>query len=163
MVARRMIRRTLLGRDVAVAYAVIIALYLAIGIRVQLLQLPAYLLIATYDLVELVLPFLTPFHPVVFPLFLYLLAIVGAGAARWLGPGSEEGSVGLRTVGGVCIVVGALSILFGGMVGGPLVSPTDNPTPLAITGLTGIAFLGTGWWLLRRLSEITGPPVSSEP
>lgn len=163
MGARKTVRRILFGHDVAVAYAVILALYVVSGIRVQVLQIPAYLLIATYDLVEVVLPFLTPYHVVGFPVFLYLVAVVGAGMTRWFRSGPQHESVDLRAVGGVCMVVGVLSILFGGLIGGPVVAPTDNPTPLAITGLTGIVFFSTGWWLLRRLSQRRDSPVSSDP
>lgn len=158
MDTRGTLRQALLGRDVAVAYAVIIALYLVRFVRVQALQIPAYLLIVAYDVVEVALPILTPYHPVGFPLFLYLLAVVGAGAARWLQSGDEDGSTVLRIVGGVCLIVGSLSLLFGGFIGGPLVSPTDNPTPLAITGTTGLVFLGGGWWFLGRPSVCSRVP-----
>jgi hypothetical protein len=142
------VRRTLLGRDVAVAYAVIIALYLVRTVGFQPLQIPAYLLIVAYDVVEVVLPFLTPYYPLAFPLFLYLLAIAGAGAARQFQ--SRDGSTVIRTVGGVCLIVGTVSLLFGASIGGPLVTPNDNPTPLVITATTGGLFLVTGWWLLGR-------------
>jgi len=148
MVSRRALGRALVGRDVAVAFAVLGAVYLARRVEFQPLQIPAYLLIVTYDLVEVALPFLTPYHPLVFPLFLYLLAVVGAGAARWLGADGEGRSAVTRTAGGVCLVVGTLSLLFGAFVGGPLISPTDNPTPLAVTGVTGVGLLGVGWLLL---------------
>lgn len=152
MITRGTLRRTLLGRDVAIAYAVIIALYLVRGVRFQPLQIPAYLLIVAYDVVEVVLPFLTPYYPVGFPFFLYLLAIVGAGAARWLQSRDENRSTVIRTVGGVCLVIGTISLLFGASVGGPLVAPTDNPTPVVITAATGSILLVTGWWLLGRPS-----------
>ncbi|MDL5362464.1 hypothetical protein [Halalkalicoccus sp. NIPERK01] len=141
-------RRTLLGRDVAVAYAVIIALYLVRTVEFRALQIPAYLLIVAYDVVEVVLPFLTPYYPLGFPLFLYLLALVGAGVARRLQSG--DGSTVIRTVGGVCLIVGTISLLFGASIGGPLVTPGDNPTPLVITATTGGVLLITGWWLLGR-------------
>lgn len=148
MVTRGTLRRILLGRDVAIAYVVIIGLYLVRGIRFQPLQIPAYLLIVAYDVVEAVLPFLTPYYPVGFPLFLYLLAIVGAGAARWLQSGNENGLTVIQTLGGVCLVIGTISLLFGAYVGGPLIASADNPTPLVITAATGSILLVTGWWLL---------------
>lgn len=148
MATRRAVRRAFFGRGVAVAYAVVVALYLLKWTRFQPVQIPAYLMTVAYDLVEGALPMLTPFHPVGFPLFLYLLAIVAAGAARWLQDGAGGEADPMQTAGGVCLVVGSLSLLFGAFVGGPLISPTDNPTPLAITGATGIIFLASGWWLL---------------
>lgn len=156
MVTRQTGRKSLFGRDVAVAYAVIVALYLVRFVRFQPLQIPAYLLIATYDIVEVLLPILTPYYPVGFPLFLYLLALVGTGAARWLRSDGTE-PAGIQMVGGVCLVIGVLSLLFGAFVGGPLVSPTDTPTPLAITSATGIVFLVGAWWLLGKQSARTAP------
>jgi hypothetical protein len=113
-------------------------------------QIPPYLLIVAYDLVEVALPFLAPYYPVAFPLFLYVLAIGGAGITRTLRATDSERSAWLGTLGGVCLVVGIISLGFGAFVGGPIVSPTDNPTPLAITGTTGIACLVMAWWLLGR-------------
>jgi len=146
----RAIGRALAGRDVLIAYAVIVALYLARVVGVRPLQIPAYLLIVAYDVLEVALPFLTPYHRVGFPLFLYLLAIVGAGTARRLRAGDSESAGWLQPAGGVCLVVGLLSLAFGAVVGGPLVAPSDNPTPLAITAATGIALLVGGWWLVSR-------------
>lgn len=148
-------RRILLGREVAIAFAVIAVLYLVRFIRFQPLQIPAYLLIVAYDLVEMALPVLAPYHPVGFPIFLYLLAVIGAGAARRVRAG-DDGSAWARSIGGVSLVVGTISLAFGAFVGGPLVSPTDNPTPLAITGVTGIVLLLVGWWLLGRPSGRLG-------
>ena len=148
MVSRQTARTALFGRDVAVAYAVLVALYLVRVVRFQPLQIPAYLLIVAYDTVEVVLPVLTPYYPVGFPLFLYLLAIIGAGTARLWRAGDGDAPVLTEIVGGVCLVIGVLSLLFGAFVRGPLVSPTDNPTPLAITGVTGIVLLVCAWWLL---------------
>ena len=152
MVARRTFRKALLGRDVAVAYAVVVALYLMKVVGFQPFQIPAYLMIVAYDVVEVALPVLTPYYLVGFPLFLYLLAIVATGAVRWLRSSDGERPAWTQIAGGVCLVVGSLSLLFGAFVGGPLVSPTDNPTPLAITGATGIVFIVGAWWLLGSRS-----------
>lgn len=162
MATHRTLRHTLLSRDVAIAYAVIIVLYLMRGIRFQPLQIPAYLLIVAYDVVEVVLPFLTPYYPVGFLLFLYLLAIIGAGAARWLQSEGKNRPTVIRTVGGVCLVIGTISLLFGAYVGGPLIAPADNPTPLIITAATGIILLVTGWWLLDRPSIRERPSQSND-
>lgn len=143
-------RRALVGREVAIAFAVLAVLYYVRYIRFQPLQLPAYLLIVGYDLVELALPVLDPYHRIAFPVFLYLLAILGAGTARGLRTGSDDSSTWMRTLGGVSLVIGILSLLFGAVVGGPLVSSTDNPTPLAITGTAGVILLIVAWWLLGR-------------
>lgn len=153
MGSRPSVRRALLGREVAIAFGIIVGLYFARFIRFQPLQIPAYLLIVSYDLVETALPVLTPYHPIGFPLFLYLLAIVGAGAAHRLRAG--DGSEWRRAIGGVSLVVGSLSLLFGAVVGGPLVSPTDNPTPLSITVITGFILLVVGWWSLGQPGKPT--------
>lgn len=77
MVTRLTLRRALLGREVAVVFGIIAALYLPRFVRIQPLQIPTYLLIVAYDVLEVAIPFLTPYYPVAFPVFLYLLAIVG--------------------------------------------------------------------------------------
>ena len=107
-------------------------------------------MIVAYDLVEVVLPFLTPYYPLGFPLFLYVLALGGAYITRALRVTDDDRSAWLQTLGGVCLVIGILSLGFGAFVGGPLVSSTDNPTPLATTGVTGVILLGVAWWLLGR-------------
>lgn len=150
VVSRVALRRGLLGREVAVAFAIIAALYLVRFVRFQPLQIPAYLLIVAYDVVELALPVLTPYHSVGFPVFLYGLAVVGARAARLVRSDDSEGRTMPLAGGGVCLVVGTISLVFGAFVGGPLVSPTDNPTPLAITGTTGVVLLVVSWLLLGR-------------
>lgn len=152
MVSRQTLRNALLGRDVAIAYALLVALYLLKFIRFQPVQIPPYLLIVAYDLIEVALPFLTPYHTIGFPLFLYVLAVIGAAITRRLQTVDSERSAWLRTFGGICLIIGTLSLAFGAIVGGPVVSPTDNPTPLAITGAAGIILLLAGWWLLGRPS-----------
>jgi len=122
-------------------------------VRFQPLQIPAYLLIVAYDLVEGVLPVLAPYYPIAFPVFLYPLAIVAAGVARWLRSDTSGNGVLFRAVGGVCLLIGTISLLFGAYVGGPLIAPVDNPTPLAITTMTGAGLLLTGWWLLGRPAQ----------
>jgi len=159
MVSRHTLRKSLLSRDVAVAYTILVALYLLKFIPFQPVQIPPYLLIVAYDLVEVALPFLTPYYPVAFPLFLYVLAIGGAGLARKLRATDSGQTAWLQTLGGVCLIIGILSLGFGAFVGGPLVSPTDNPTPLAITGTTGIVFLVVAWWLLGRPAIQSATPA----
>lgn len=146
------VKEAMLGRDVAVAFAVIAALYLIRFVEFHPLQIPGYLLIATYDFVEVGLPVLAPYYPVGFPLFLYLVAIGAAGGARRLQSETEEHGTWTRAAGMACLIVGLLSLSVGVVVGGPIVSPTDNPTPVAITGATGVVFLLAGWWVVSRPS-----------
>jgi hypothetical protein len=150
MVSRETLRDALLSRDVAIAYTGIVGLYLLKFVPFQPVQIPAYLLIVAYDLVEVTVPFLTPYYPVAFPAFLYVLAVVGATITRHLRATDSDHPVWLQILGGVCLIVSILSLGFGAFVGGPLVSPTDNPTPLAITGTTGTLLLVVAWWLLRH-------------
>lgn len=159
MNSRPTVQRVLLGREVAVAFAVIAALYLVRYVRFRPLQIPAYLLIVSYDLVELAIPLLTPYYPVAFPLYLYLLAVTGGALARWFRSDTPEAGTVLRSVGGVCLLVGSISLVFAAVVGGPLIAPTDNPTPLAITGATGVVLLVAGGWLLKRPTSRSTPPA----
>lgn len=154
---RLMIQRIVLGRDVAIAFAVIASLYLIRGSAFQPLQLPAYFLIVAYDTLEIFLPVLTPYYPVAFPLFLYVLAILGAGIARAFQPDTGDDWAGREAMGGVAVIVGLIALLFGARIGGPLIAPVDNPTPLAITTTTGILLLLAGWWFLghpRTISDL---------
>lgn len=149
MATRLTFKRALLGREVAVAFGVIAALYLVRFVRFQPLQIPAYLLIVAYDFVEVGVPVLIPYHPIAFPVFLYLLAVLGGAMARW--GTSKDGNAGAGgAAGGVCLLIGGLSLAFGLFAGGPIVAPSNNPTPLAITGATGIILIVAGWWLLGR-------------
>lgn len=151
MPPREDVVRALLGRDVLFAYVFIGILYLLRTIDFRPFQIPGYLLIVAYDLIEGLAPPLAPYHSVGFPLFLYLLAVIGAGGARLL-VASDDGSNWRRGLGGVSILFGFISISFGIAVGGPLVGPADNPTPLAITGITGVVFFMAGFLLLARSS-----------
>jgi hypothetical protein len=159
VVSRHTLRKVLLGRDIAIAYTILVALYLLKFIPFQPVQIPPYLLIVAYDLVEVALPFLTPYYPIAFPLFLYVLAIGGAGLTRKLRTTDSEQAAWLQTLGGVCLIISIFSLGFGAFVGGPLVSPTDNPTPLAITGTTGIIFLVVAWWLLGHPTIKSATPA----
>jgi hypothetical protein len=159
MVSRQPLRKILLGRDVAIVYALIVGLYLLKFIPFQPVQIPPHLLIVAYDMVEVAVPFLTPYYPIAFPLFLYVLAVGGAGITRKLRATDSEQSAWLEALGGVCLIISIFSLGFGAFVGGPFISPTDNPTPLAITGTTGIIFLVVAWWLLGRPAIKSATPA----
>lgn len=143
-----MLVRGFIGREVMIAYGVLAVLYLVRVVGFTPIQLPAYLLIASYDVIERALPVITAYYAVGFPLYLYGLAVIGGALARVIR--SDGDAAWLCVVGGVCLVIGSISLLFGAMIGGPLFAPTDNPTPLAITGATGIVLVLGGWWLLGR-------------
>ena len=153
MISSRWIRRVFAGRQVAFASALIAGLYLIRHIDVQALQIPAYLLVVAYDVVEAVLPVLAPFHPVLFPVFLYLVAVAAAGVTRRLGQHVDDGSL-MRAAGGVSVLIGTLAFLYGVAIGGPLVAPVDNPTPLATLLVTAGMSLLVGWWLLGRSLDL---------
>ncbi len=116
-------------------------------------------MIVAYDFVEVALPFLAPYYPVAFPLFLYILAASGVKITQSLWDTDDEQSAWPQILGGVCVLIGTLSLGFAAFVGGPLISPTDNPTPLAITGVTGIIFFVAAWWLLGRPTIHSPTPI----
>lgn len=148
MVSRMQVKRTFVGREVTLAFGVIVLLYLLKYVRVQPIQIPAYLLIVAYDIVELAVPILNPYHPVGFPVFLYVLAVVAAAVARRFKPHGD--GMWTRAAGGVSLLVGTISILFGTFIGGPVIAASDNPTPFTITMTTGMVLLVSGWWLLGK-------------
>lgn len=81
-------------------------LYLLQYVRIQPIQIPAYLLFVAYDIVELAVPPLSPYYPIAFPVFLYVLAIMAAAVARvFQTPGDEDWS---RAAGGVSLLVGTV-------------------------------------------------------
>lgn len=142
---RSRLRRVLLGPDVAVAFAVLAAMYLAMQVPFQPTQIPGYLLVVAYDLVEVAIPALTPYWPVGFPAFLYLLAVVGAAVGRVVR--DDEGWVG--SIGAGLVVVGMLAFGFALLIAGPT-ALAGNLAPVAITTVTGVVLVVVGWWLLRR-------------
>lgn len=144
------VRHALIGRDVAVAYGVVVGLYLVRHIRFQPLQIPAYLLIVSYDLVEVIAPAIAPYHPIGFPVYLYCLAVVAAASTRMTRSVDPAARPWRGALGGVCVVIGVLALGFAIYIGGPLVTPSDNPTPVVITGATALVLFVAGWLLLDR-------------
>lgn len=83
--------------------------------------------------------------------------------SRHLRKGAGEQRAWLRTIGGICLVIGTISLLFGAAVGGPLIAPTDNPSPLAISAATDgiLLFAGCGSSVIRLDGSAARPnPVS---
>lgn len=143
--SRSRLRRVLLGPDVAVAFAVLAVLYVAMEVPFPPTQVPGYLLVVAYDLVEVAIPALTPYWPVGFPAFLYLLAVVGAAVGRVV---RDDGGWP-ASVGTALLVVGGISLLFASLLGIPLALRGDV-VPGAITGTVGVVLVALGAWLLRR-------------
>jgi len=131
MVSRRTLRNVPFGRDVAVAYAIVVALSLPKFVPFQPVQIPPSLSIVAYDLVEVAAPPLTPYYPIAFPVFLYVIAIGSAGIARKFRSTDSEQSPWRQTLGGVRLVVGIVSLGFGAFVGGA----SDGRSPFVATDL----------------------------
>lgn len=137
----RSLQRTVAGRDVLVAFATVASLsLLARAVPLQPLQVPGYLLTVGYDLVETALPVLAPYWPVGYPAYLYVLAVAGAGIARWL---RARGSPNAwrPAVAGAFTLLGVLALALAATVYLPHAGA--DPTPVAIVAATGVVFLVT--------------------
>lgn len=112
-------RRSQFVRDAAVATAVLIVLYLlAPVVRIQPLQIPAYLLIVGFDMLEGVFGPVYSFFDVVFALYLVYLGVLGAGVAHTFRSLAESRGLPAWRIGiaGALTIVAIIGLLFGAMV-----------------------------------------------
>lgn len=123
-------------RDAAVATLVLVLMYVLMDVQFVPLQIPGYLLIVGFDLLEVTFGSAGTAYQVLFAAYLVGLGIVGAGIAA--AARQFDGVSAWRLApAGAFAVVGVLSLLFALAV---LVG-TDQLEPVAITGATGLVLL----------------------
>lgn len=140
--------------DAAVATLVVVGLYgLSAGVQFQPAQVPGYLLIVFFDVLEAALgPVETNFE-LVFAAYLLGLGLVGGAIAqgvRRLAPDADGWRVGAA---GALVIVGAMALAIAAIV---LVN-TDQIAPVLITGATGLAAFGLAGYLLDVVGLRAGP------
>lgn len=140
-----------LARDVLVAVAVVVGLYaLAESVRFQPLQVPGYLLIVGFDVIERTFGAAGRFYHVWFAVYLAAIGLVGGGVAQVIRRRSGDGLPGWRLAAASALaVVGVLAL------------------GLAVTVLAGAGqlapalILGAAGAILFGLAAIVGGPVDA--
>lgn len=133
-------------RDAVVATVAVVGLYgLAQGVQFPPTQIPGYLLVVGFDLLEMAFGSVGAYYDVLFAAYLLGLGLVGAAVAHvFQGWTRETERPGWRFgVAGALAVVGALSLLFGLAVS----LGTDQWAPTLITGAAGLVMLALASWL----------------
>lgn len=142
------------ARDAVIETAVIVGLYgLAFGVQFPPVQIPGYLIIVGFDMLEGVLGPVQSNFDLVFGLYLVGLGLVGAavvtGVRETTGdrgrPAWQSGVAGALAVVGVLSLVFALFVLFG----------STQLDPVLITGAVGLVFLALAAWLVGVFGEST--------
>ncbi|KTG17181.1 hypothetical protein [Haloferax profundi] len=133
-------------RDAVVATVVLAGLYLlGYGVQFQPLQIPTYLLVVGFDLIELTFGSAGSNYDLLFAAYIVGLGVVGAAVAHGLRLWVRESDRSQWRLGaaGAMAIVGTLSLLFGLRI--LLVS--TQWTPVLVTGAAGIVSLALAGWL----------------
>lgn len=142
-------------RDAIVSTLVLVGLYgLAQGVQFQPVQIPGYLLIVGFDVLEGLFGSAGSAYPLLFAAYILGLGVSGAAIATVLRTQSRETSRSLWRVGmaGALGVVGTISILYGVVI----LVRTSQLVPVLITGVVGVILLALAGWLAGLIS----PPVT---
>lgn len=142
-------------RDAIISTLVLVGLYgLAQGIQFQPVQIPGYLLIVGFDVLEGLLGSAGSAYPLLFAVYLLGLGVSGAVLATVLRTQLRETDRSVWRVGmaGALGVVGTISILYGLV----LLGTTSQLAPVLITGGVGVVLLALAGWLAGLL----GPSIS---
>ena len=140
------IQRVTFARDAVVATAILVGLYLlGYGVQFQPLQIPTYLLIVGFDVLEVVFGSAGGNYDLLFGAYLVGLGVLGAAIAHVLRASSQATDLSQWRVAtaGALAIVGVISLLFAVNV---LVSTTQT-TPVFVTGAAGITLLALAGWL----------------
>ncbi|WP_411962931.1 hypothetical protein [Haloferax sp. YSMS24] len=138
--------RVTFARDAVVATAVLAGLYLlGYGIQFQPLQIPTYLLIVGFDLIEVTVGSAGANYDVLFAAYIVGLGVLSAAVAHAVRATSCKTDLPQWRLGaaGALAIVGTISLLFGIRI---LLVSTQR-TPVLVTGAAGIALLALAGWL----------------
>ena len=131
-------RRRAFVRDTVIATGVIIGLYgLAVSVQFQPLQIPGYLLIVGFDLLEVIFGSAGNNYDLLFAVYLLGVGLVGAAVAHVLSglaqdiPRWRVGVAGAFSVLGILSLLFALNVLLG----------VSQLTPALITAAAGLVML----------------------
>lgn len=129
-----------LARDVLVSMAVVIGLYaLAEGLQFQPLQVPGYLLVVGFDVIERTFGAAGPYYHLWFGLYLATIGLVAAGVAQVIRPWTGEGLPGWRLAASSALaVIGVLA--FG--LAATVLAGAGQLAPVLILAAAGAILLG---------------------
>lgn len=141
-----------LARDVAAATAAVVVLYGLARVQFPPFQIPGYLLVVGFDAIEAVLGSAGDAYRVLFGAYLLGLGVAGGTVAhyvrRW-SAGTDLPSWRVGLAGGLA-VIGTGALAFAAVVASAL----SQPTPVLITGTTGVVLLMLAGWLLGLLDDL---------
>lgn len=134
------------ARDAAVSTSVLVGLYgLAEGVQFQPVQIPGYLLIVGFDVLEGLFGSAGPSYYPLFALYILGLGVSGAALSTVLRTRSRQVDLSIWRAGmaGALAVIGLISLLYGGAI---LVG-TSQLTPVLVTAVVGVVLLMLAGWL----------------
>lgn len=141
-------RSVSLARDVVVATAVVVGLYGLAFVELQPVQIPGYLLIVGFDILEATFGSAGSNYDVLFYAYLVGLGVLGGALSHSLRTWTDEGVPGWRRgVAGALVVTGVLAFSFALLV----LSGSSQLLPVLITGATGLISFAMAGWLVRAV------------
>lgn len=154
-------QRAVFARDAAVATAILGGLFLlGYGVQFQPLQIPTYLLVVGFDVLEVVFGSAGANYDLLFGAYLVGLGVLAAGVAHVLRTTlrATDRPQWRLAVSGAMAILGSISLLFAANV---LVSTTRR-TPVFVTGVAGLALLALAAWSAGVLRIEFGSPRSPQ-
>ncbi|AHZ21893.1 hypothetical protein E6P09_08145 [Haloferax mediterranei ATCC 33500] len=148
-------RSYVFARDATVATAVLVGLFVLRYVQFQPLQIPGYLLIVGFDVIEAVFGSAGANYDVLFAAYLVGLGVVGAGVAQVVRQNSKGTDIHWWRLGAASALalLGVVSLLFAAMV----LFTTTQLTPVYVTGAAGLVFLALAAWLTDIFRIEVGP------
>jgi hypothetical protein len=144
------------ARDVVVATVVVVGLYGLAFVEFRPVQIPGYLLIVGFDMLEATFGSAGSNYDVLFYAYLVGLGLVGGTLSHVLRTRTDDGVAGWRLgVAGALVVTGLLSFSFALMV----LIGSSQLTPVLITGATGLVSFAIAGWLAGAFGTGTVAPA----